>query len=342
MPGARIVAINGLEADSLFNAFKTYRGGESEKWQNNVASEWFKRYLWLNKILAPYEITFRANGREMKLKTDGIARSRTPSQPAVTYKEPYTFEMLPGNIGYMNYLSMESNDVSNPFGAFLEKVFSELKAKEASGLIIDLRQNGGGNAKYGYMLLNYLAEKPFRMHSMKAWKASAQYKDYMRSRIPWWLSWVSYRPAIWIAGLFSEYADMFTAKDGEVLKFYTAEEIPEDNPLRFQIKVCFLIGTGTYSSAMLLANAVSDYKLACLIGEETGGIPNEFGEVYYFRLPNTQLMVSMPSALFVRANGNCSDRRGVLPDIEVKRKPMDTERQSDTVLEAARNWILNN
>lgn len=340
-PGTRILTINNLSADSLFNAFLSYRGGERDKWQNTVTSNWFRRYLWLNGISAPYEISYLASssGKKIIFKSDGVSQTSSNSQISSSVEPPYAFEMLPGNIGYMNYKSMESDDVSNPFGEFLKRVFTELKEKSSRGLIVDLRHNGGGNAKYGYMLLSYITEKPFRMHAMKAWKSSAQYKEEMRKRIPWWVEWVSYRPVIWLAALFNENGKMFTASDGDIVELKTEEKAPASNPLLFHGKVCFLIGTDTFSSAMLLANAVSDYKLACLIGEETGGIPNEFGEVYYFKLPNTHLRVSMPSALFIRANGDRQNRRGVLPDIEVRQSPEDTNKKSDTVLEAAKKWI---
>lgn len=46
----------------------------------------------------------------------------------------------------------------------------------------------------------------------------------------------------------------------------------------FDGPVCFLIGSRTFSSAVMLANGVGDFHLAMLIGEETGGHPTAFGE----------------------------------------------------------------
>ena len=254
--------------------------------------------------------------------------------------EPYTFKFLSDSIGYINYISM-SNGKSNPFEEFLKKVFTGLKQKSSKGLIIDLRNNGGGNSYYGQILLSYITAKPYKMAAKKVWKVSEQYRAYMRSRIVWWLRWISYPPAIWALRIFFDEAKMFTSSEGELVELKSDEYKPESNPLRYSGKVCFLIGSGTYSSAMMLANAVGDYKLATLIGEETAGIPNDFGEVYNFYLPNTYLRVSIPSALFVRANGDVSDKRGVLPDIKAKQRPEDSEKKIDTVLETAKKWILD-
>ncbi|HEX2867409.1 MAG TPA: S41 family peptidase [Ignavibacteriales bacterium] len=341
--GTKIIKINGYPADSLFNAFRRYRGGERENWRNNIISSSFSLYLWLNNITAPYEITYieKSTDKEETLKTSGAVSSPVKeSNSQISINEaPYSYEILPENIGLFNYKSMYS-DKANPFGGFLKKLFTDLKGRSSRGLIIDLRKNGGGNTAYGIMLLNYLTDKPYKISSKKLWKSSAQMKSYIRNTLPWPMSWLTYRPFIWIAGMFRDEAKMFTANDGEVVELNFEEEKPVTDSLLFTGKVCFLIGSSTFSSAMALANAVGDYKLATLIGEETGGIPNEYGEIYYFNLPKTGLQVLMPSALFVRANGDSGDRRGILPDIEVKQKPEDTSNMKDTVLEAAKNWIL--
>lgn len=90
----------------------------------------------------------------------------------------------------------------------------------------------------------------------------------------------------------------------------------------------------------MLANAAEDYRLATLVGEETGGIPNAFGEVYSFDLPETRLSAGVSSAYFVRANGDEKDRRGVMPDIKVRQTQADARAGRDTVLERAREWVL--
>ena len=341
--GTRITRINGLSADSLFFVFNKNIGGEREEWIEMRTSLRFRYFLWMYGVYSPFKIeyTLKNTNKAGTITTDGILYNSIPGATSSnkTNTKRYTFKVLPENIGYLNYLSM--GDVEdNPFDEFLEKTFTELKSKNCKGLIIDLRKNGGGNSKYGDMLLSYITDKSYKMASKKIWKMSAEYKSYIRSRIPWWLTWVTYPPVIWAIRLFSEGAKIFTASDGEKIDYSFEPQKPSNNLLLFKGKVCFLIGLDTYSSAMMLSDAVSAFKLAELIGEETGGIPNEYGDIYQCQLPNTLLNVFLPTALFVRANGNAADRKGVLPDLEVKQQPEDTANGIDSVLEAAKKWVI--
>jgi C-terminal processing protease CtpA/Prc len=168
---------------------------------------------------------------------------------------------------------------------------------------------------------------------------SGQYKKYVRERLSPFIRWVTYPPAIWLIRLFRSEAAMFTTQNGNTFTLKMPPVNPGKNPLRYHGKVCFLVGSGTYSSAMLLADAVKHNEIAALIGEETGGIPSHFGEIYVFDLPNSLLGVIVSTAKFIRADGDQENRNGVLPHIIVKSGFNPDE--GDTVLEAAKEWILN-
>lgn len=221
------------------------------------------------------------------------------------------------------------------FKEFLSSTFADIQAKPVKGLIIDLRNNGGGNSELGITLLSFLTDSAYRMAERKEWRMSAQYKSLLRKFIPWWIRWF---PFTWVSADARKYLG---AEDGAIVVDTFAVERPDTNLLRYRGKTCFLIGPRTFSSAMMLANAVADFNLATLIGEETGGIPTAYGEVYPFDLPNTRLFVSVSSAFFVRANGNREDRGGIIPQIEVRQTEENTRTGKSTALERARRWVLN-
>lgn len=338
-PGDRMISINGCSADSLFAFYLGGFSGERMVFRQQLVVGFLRMLLWLNNISSPYNLVAERHSshKQISRHIEGVTLQtvlKIDSSLAMQSVIPsnYRFERLHDSIGYIDFRSMTDLE---EFKNFLSTTFAGIQANPVRGLVIDLRNNGGGNSQLGSELLSYLTDSSYRMDQRKEWKMSAQYKVYMRQMIPWWIRWF---PVTWVS---SEARHYLGAKDGEIVIDTAALEPPEANSLRYRGKTCFLIGPRTFSSAMMLANAVADYKLATLIGEETGGIPTAYGEVYPFDLPNTKLAIGVSSAFFVRANGNTEDRRGVMPDIEVRQTEEDTRLGKDTVLERARRWILN-
>lgn len=85
--------------------------------------------------------------------------------------------------------------------------------------------------------------------------------------------------------------------------------------LLFDGNLYLLTSAGTFSSAMMFAEYVKDNGLGTVIGEAPGNNPNGYGEVVYFKLPNSKLFMSISTKRFYRADKECTDEL-VYPDIE--------------------------
>jgi hypothetical protein len=337
--GSRIIAINGHSVDSLLKTWIALQSGEKQSFRAASIAQTFRVHLWLSKILSPYTIEFELPQKRSVSTVQGVtsaAISRQDSLDAKTsnisnyiYKR---FRSTDGDIAYIDFRSM--NDLP-AFEDFLKTTFSDIKANPVKGLIIDMRKNSGGNSELGNKLFSYITEKPYRMTARKEWRMSKQYKEYAKAKLPEWLHW-AITPISWFN---STARTMFQTPDGQVAIIeYNAEKVEKQNSLQYAGKICFLMGNYTFSSAMMTVNAVKDFQLATLIGEETGGIPNAFGEQYAFDMPHTRLQCGISAALFVRANGDRRDKRGVQPDIEVQQGDEDTRNKRDTALEYAKQW----
>ena len=337
-PGDRIESINGVSSSAIFQQFLDEEAG-GLPFQTASFKRRARSHLWVHEIHSPFTIECRSSeaGGVSTFTVEGITSAGlsdrqkvSASQPAAGKSGAYRFERLPGDIGYLEFTSMVD---SAAFDRFLKTTFSEIKTRPVAGLIIDLRKNGGGDSRLGDNLLGYINVKPYKMADRKEWKVSRRYKEYMKAHIAAWARWM---PLQLLHPMGRRY---FGTPEGQVAVFSSDMENPGPNDVRYRGPVCFLIGPFTFSSAMMLANAVGDFDLATLIGEETGGIPNAFGEVYSFDLPNTRLSVGVSSARFVRANGEAEDLHGVRPDIEVRQTDEDRRRGIDTVLERAQVWV---
>ena len=337
-PGDWITAVGGQPVEALFGTFLEMKSGEKAFYRELRVLRDFALDLWLRGFRSPFPIEWSPRGSAAvrhSLTVDGVPWERMRAakrkeQNASSFD--YAFRRLDGEVGYLDFRRMR--DLGR-FEAFLREVFEGMRHERARGLIIDLRRNGGGSTRLGDALLSYITDKPYRQIARMELKVSRQKKrSFKNSFLPAWLQWLPLQ-YIHPAG-----RKILATPEGGTVTWEFEPAAPPDNPLRFHGPVCVLIGPRTFSSAQKLANAIKDYGLATLIGEETGGNPNAFGEMLVFRLPRTRLEVGVSTKRYVRANGDADWKGGILPDIEVKQAPADLERGVDTVLEFAREWVL--
>ncbi len=92
-----------------------------------------------------------------------------------------------------------------------------------------------------------------------------------------------------------------------------------------------VVGRKTFSSAILNALDFVDGGHALLVGEETGGKPNHYGEVKFFLLPNSKIPIQYSTKYFATSPG---DLPSMYPDINVEASFQDMLSCRDPVLEA--------
>ena len=290
----------------------------------------------------------------------------TVAQSALTWK----FEMRADGIAYLDFFGMD-HGVRPQWQVFLNRTFQEIAARRPRGLIVDIRKNGGGDSELGDDLLQYLTDKPYRQASRKEWRFSTRVLEAPTASIFFTSLWAAPKeraifslPGPKQATLKKQnpspqFKRKLLAGAPEWMREYLRENAPQwldlqshaatdetltwdlsdlirPNPnfvLRYGGPICFLIGQGTFSSGLMLANTVQDFHLATLIGQETQPC-NEFGEAFFFMLPNSGIDAMAPSATFIRANGDASDMHGVLPDV-----PVVEEAGKDVGLQTAITWV---
>lgn len=336
--GDELLAINGRRTDSLIRLFAAEVGGETERWREQVAASQLESFLLVNGIRAPYSVEVRssASATSRTITLRGIGRDSlvayngrvAAARAAATTSRNFSYRTLPDGVGYMNLVSL-GGDIGR-FRDELDAMFAQVARDSARTLVVDLRSNGGGDSRLGDELLAHLTTRPYRMASAKLWKMSHEYRAHLKSmvRAP-----LNHLP---IEQLFPTGRKLFSGSDGTIVRLDEDSASHEPRGPTFAGPVCVLIGPLTFSSAVDLADGIKTYRLATLIGEETGGRPNSFGEVYYARTPNTGFLLGISSAEFVRSNGDTTDRRGVLPDVEITRSMDDIRAGRDPVLERAR------
>ena len=343
LQGALLRSINGLDAAELLAILRRATSAATDAYRDACIADDFHQRLWELGFEAPYAITAdAASGTSLALTLPGAdgtpirtmfdrtfdpqgGDSSDAAKGPASPREDFSFRMLDGGVGLLRWDAMPMTERKS-WDDFLERTFRELQASDATGLIIDMRSNGGGDSSLAAPLFAYITDKPFRFSGGKRWRISQDYEQFFESCMQWWVRILPWKQFVSPA--------LASMRVGEERVFTTEPYTLEPLEPRFRGPVCVLIGPRTFSSAMMTSDAIATYGLARLIGEPTGGVPTDLGEVGFQRLPNSSIVVAFCTALFIRADGNEQNNGPVMPDEVVPVEP-----GKDAPLEAAVRWV---
>jgi C-terminal processing protease CtpA/Prc len=289
-PGSIIKSINGHSSSEILVKLIGYKSGESFEYRMSYVQ---RTFLWDYPIFYPsknYEIVYFEDGILKTSELEGIKDSETEIYSRKIFPElpDYNFKIIDDNVGLLEYNSCTNLD---KFRSFLDSTFSIIKSKGISNLVIDLRNNGGGNSDLNELLLTYLYSKPFKSYSLCEVNVTED-----------------------IRGL-NDYFTQF--KHDTTITFDTYKENKPVNKLLFKGNVYLLTSIYTFSSGSQCAMLFKDYDVGTIVGQETGGLPSGFGDSFSFKLPYSVLNASVSYKYFIRPSGK-NDGKGVLPDVLIQ------------------------
>lgn len=184
-PVDELLSINQALVDSLFSLFTREISGEKMSFRTSVALRAFRRNIWLHGIRTPFRVKWKSHQNDKVIEQTiagipyrEIQQKRTEQRSGAKY---YFYKRLPDDIGYINFRAMADLPA---FKKFLRTTFKDSKQHPVRGLIIDLRENGGGSTQLGEKLLSYITDKPYRFNARMEWKVSRQLKEFLRAHLP--------------------------------------------------------------------------------------------------------------------------------------------------------------
>ncbi|MAZ72728.1 MAG: peptidase S41 [Flavobacteriaceae bacterium] len=195
------------------------------------------------------------------------------------------------------------------YQSFIDSAFVEIIERNSKNLIIDLRNNAGGNDSFSDYLVSYFADKPFKWNSKFTLKTSQFLKEHTRK----------YNDTTDIY-----FQNILSHKDGERYNFEFDEYQPQPKQKRFTGSVYVLVNRQSHSQSAVTASQIQDYKFGTLVGEETGDFPTLYASQFQYTLPNTKIAVKVSKGQIVRVNGS-KNQEGVIPDIIIKDHLLDKE-----------------
>lgn len=179
------------------------------------------------------------NGRKLKITLLKKSQKKTGASQIIVTKSYYYEVNKDKNCAVFTFNQFVDLEM---FRSFLKEMFAELKAQRIRNLIIDIRNNGGGNSELGDELLQYLVSKPFSQYEKTLVKYSDIRKEYLRKS----------------SGIDStelkNYLQQISGTVGVINHLKNIIE-PKDKNERFTGNVYLLTSGQTFSSAADFANA---------------------------------------------------------------------------------------
>jgi hypothetical protein len=315
-PGAVLVAIGHRRASDVIQRISRYDTGDTAMARRFNACVDVRPLAWIDGDVPPYDLHYRLPG-SMRFRHAVVAGATIDSvhrwdatAEGRRRLEDYAFRLVDG--GSIGILTMHTFDDPTAFAGVAADMFRKLHLSGSASLLVDIRENSGGNLALAKTLLDGIAAHSYRLVSREETKVSRLVKTTLGAQ---------------------KYRDVYGATawktpDGTILRAQFARQPPDRRQPRFQGNVFVLVGSGTFSSAAMFAAAIQDARAGTILGSPSGGNATLYGERFDFTLPASGLNVSVPTKFFVRPNG---DPRigGVTPDQRLdptaQVDPVDTE-----------------
>jgi hypothetical protein len=333
----RIISINGKPAEDLLVVMRQYISAELDAYRDVRIAREFRRLYW--------NVYGASDSYELVLADrDGV---RTQVVKGITAKEleaaflakgrtltikPYSYYKLTDQIGVIDFRSMSDPD---KFSAFLDSTFAVIAHDSVKHLVIDIRNNSGGNSALAHNLFNYITPQPYRMVDLMEVRISREVRKNMRQN---YMKWYLYPVYPFLAFNGQARAYLF-GKIGKVRAFPIKHlQTPGNPPHKFCGPTYLLTSTFTFSSANMLAAGYKFYDMGTVVGEETGGVLDAYGDLIKIELPATKLVAYSSHKHFIHP-GHDGTLHGVRPDYEVRATEADIQVGRDVVMEFVKKLI---
>jgi len=291
--GMELVSVDGTPVDPLRKKYELIASASTPQGRADTV-DWM---LLQGPPSSIVRLVFRGSGGTTVDADFKRNQSSVPAKALPWRKPAFEYRELPGNIAYVALNSFDSEAVVKRFDEYFDRI------QKSSGLILDVRENGGGSSGNGYNIVARLIDKGVKLQT-SAWKT----RDYQPASRAWG------RPEGWHEGTH----DQIEARG----------ETPYTGP------VVVLIGSKTFSAAEDFLVPLKMSKRATLVGAPSAGSTGQ-----PLSIPLYQASARICTKWDRFADGTEFVGVGVQPDVRVEPAIADIAAGRDPVLEKAREVL---
>ncbi|WP_343635520.1 S41 family peptidase [Fluviicola sp.] len=364
--GSEIISINGISSEALKERFSKYYTTDGYNQTANDKACIENSFGWIFPfelgISERFDIVYKApySNDVRKISLPGVNRSENSSRYINRYsakldsltdfdfQEKYSFKRISPQTALLNFrIFTMANNAEDPdferFSNYLDSLFLSFKLDKTQNLIIDIRNNPGGNDPTYEKVFTYLTDHPFRENT-------EAYIIFRKLPYPEYYKWNSSEKSNQkreLADLNEYLQTTFSVRKDSDDKFYQDQQFnptyyPDSN--RFQGNIYLLINEDVGSAASHFASLVRGHSNATIVGVETSG--GYYGHNGHFPveyvLPNSQITTRFSIVHVTQDAPNKTSQpvgRGIIPDHEVHQSFEDFMHNEDTQMKHVLNLI---
>ena len=296
----RLLSINGHPIEDIVTDMKTRIGGDSVEHKDSYILDNFPiLYSWIFGYSPEYVISFK-DGRHTKQTTVSAGA------PAHLLREPYGIGSwtIKDNVGILT-INGFNNDES--FESLVQSFFDHVRKEQIPAVVIDIRENKGGNSQSLTFLMLFVEERPFTIYERYQYRQPNEQKDQENKR-----TW--YGPNI-----------------GE--RVITSDKYTISGAPIYKGPIYLLTSARNYSTALDCIIALKNRGNTTIIGQKCGGKLISTGNTMTWIGTKTGVHVMFPVSLYYPLNyREYLEKDSLEPDIFMENMPFT---RRDSILDKA-------
>ena len=302
--GQLITSINGKSINEFIEPYKEYKA--SDGGTNAFAKEYF--HLASSKLIS----TTLQNAKIYAIKTieSEFSLSGTNELFKRIQTKNYQHNLISNNTNQFytidNFSILRVNTFQKSDKQFFEKLFKKIKKLKTENLLIDLRQNLGGNRASAVKLTKYLADATFAYSILQP---KLQTKKYLngKGKFYFYLSKLKYN----VGSIFKKHNSKYGVE-------FTYSYKPKKQN-HFEGKLYVITDGFTASASTMVTSWLKQHTNAIFIGNQASGgyNGNNGGSFPIITLPKSKIEITFPAYRLI-LDKKSENRTGILPDINVQ------------------------
>lgn len=322
--GDEIKSINGTPVSRLLTQLRDYLSADTDRMFGGFLEFYLEMLLWFEwGEQSEYALTVQRAQQILPIRVDAltvkdIEHNAQQLEKGLSLGWEREARMLDSGIAYLRpgpFFNPEgpADEVwdNRQFIAFIDTAMKQFKDQHARALVIDLRDNPGGDSSFSDRMVQWIADRPFKFYSSFQVKYSAAFKAANELRLA-----NTAKAELAASDVALGYQNAYRNKPfGAVfnMDFPAVEPLPDG----FESPVFVLVNRHSYSNAVTAAAQMQDYGFATIMGEETTDLASTYGAMEHFSLSHTGIKVGFPKARIIRPSGDPSVN-GVKPDVVIE------------------------